>query len=146
MIKKDRSWAALSFKHKQNKMITIDQFHETEIVIGKIISAEKVPDTDKLLKLSVDIGVKILEQVESGESENRTVIQERDIRQIISGISAFFPEPTVLAGKHVAFVTNLEPRMLRGLESQGMILAAHSGDSFALIEVPETIPPGTRIG
>lgn len=130
-------------------MINIDKFHETEIVIGKILSAEKIPDTDKLLRLSVDMGVKSVPQSADGsvpDGEAVIVPEERDIRQIISGISAFFPEPEVLIGKHVAFVANLEPRMLRGLESQGMILAAHAGDAFALMEVPDTIPQGTRIG
>jgi len=126
-------------------MINIDQFHMTEIVIGKILSAEKVPDTDKLLKLSVDMGPKPRLAIPEEEEASATT-QENDIRQIISGISAYFPDPAELVGRHIAFVANLEPRMLRGLESQGMILAAHSGDSFALMEVPHTIPPGTRIG
>lgn len=151
-------------------MINIDQFHEIEMRIGKILSAEKVPDTDKLLKLSVDMGLKpsageILpdhsgsqnglevkpasEPNAPGDEEPKAqeiVSPERDIRQIVSGISAYFPDPSVLMGKHVAFVVNLAPRMLRGLESQGMILAVHEGDAFALMEVPDTIPPGTRVG
>jgi methionyl-tRNA synthetase len=108
-------------------MINIDQFHEMEIRIGKILSAEKVPETDKLLRLSVDFA-------------------EENPRQIVSGISAYFPDPAALAGRHVAFVANLEPRIIKGLESQGMILAAHAEGAFALMEVPDSIPAGTRIG
>jgi methionyl-tRNA synthetase len=108
-------------------MINIDQFHEIEMKIGKILSAEKIPESEKLLKLSVDMA-------------------EETPRQIVSGISKYFPDEQTLVGKHVGFVSNLEPRMLVGLESQGMILAVHEGDAFALMEVPNTIPPGTRIG
>ncbi|HVS79370.1 MAG TPA: hypothetical protein VHF05_00105 [Candidatus Paceibacterota bacterium] len=108
-------------------MINIDKFHETEIRIGKILSAEKVPETDKLLRLAVDFA-------------------EENPRQIVSGISAYFPDPQTLVGRHVAFVANLEPRTIKGLESQGMILAAHEGEAFSLLEVSSDIPPGTRVG
>ena len=106
-------------------MITIDEFKKLEIRIGEILSAEKVPDTDKLLRLEGNFGV------------------ER--RQIISGISEYFPEPGVLVGKKVAFAYNLEPRVIRSLESQGMILAVGGGEEpFALLEAPGA-SPGARV-
>lgn len=109
-------------------MISIDDFKKTEIRIGEILSAEKIPDTDKLLKLSVNFG-------------------EENPRQIVSGISAYFPEASVLVGKKCAFVTNLEPRVIRGLESQGMILAASNEDgSFSLLEAHSSMPVGSRAG
>ncbi len=107
--------------------ITIDDFKKVEMTIGEIKTAERVPDTDKLIRLTVDVG-------------------ESEPRQIISGIAAWFPEPSVLVGKKVPFVTNLEPRTMRGLESNGMILAAHDTEEhFSLLEVDSQIAAGTRL-
>ena len=107
-------------------MINIEDFKKIELVVGKILSAEKVPDTDKLLKLSVDLG-------------------EEVPRQIVSGISLYFPECGVLVGKKCMFVANLEPRIIRGLESQGMILAVSTEDNkFSLLEPNDEIPVGTH--
>ena len=112
-------------------MITFDDFKKVEIRAGKIISAEKILDTDKLLKLIVDF----VEKDEVGNPKSR---------QIISGIYKYFPDPQVLVGKVCMFVTNLEPRMIKGLESNGMLfaLSTESG-GFSLLEPNETIPPGT---
>lgn len=107
-------------------MISIDQFKEVELTVGLITSAEPVPETDKLLTLTVDFG-------HMGE------------RQIISGIAQKISIEK-LVGSKVAFVTNLEPRTLRGLESQGMILAASTDEHFSLIGAFDDIPQGTRIG
>jgi len=106
--------------------INFDEFKKVEIAVGKILSAEKVPDTDKLLKLSVDFA-------------------EENPRQIISGISMYFPECEVLIGKKCMFVVNLEPRNIKGLESNGMILAVSTEDGkFSLLEPNAEIPAGTR--
>jgi len=107
-------------------MINIEDFQKIDLRVGKILSAEKVPETDKLLKLSVDLG----------ESTPRT---------IVSGISTYFPDCTVLVGKKCMFVANLEPRMLRGIESNGMILAVSTEDGgFSLLSPNDEIPTGTR--
>ncbi len=115
----------------ENKpLISIDDFKKLEIKIGHILTAEKVADTDKLLRLSVDFG-------------------EAIPRQIISGISGFFPDLQVLVGKKCAFATNLEPRTIRGLESQGMILAVTGGDDdkqfFSLLETSADVIPGSTV-
>ncbi len=107
-------------------MITIDDFKKLEIKIGHILSAEKIENSDKLLKLSVDMG-------------------EEAPRQIISGISVFFPEPGVLIGKKCAFAANLEPRTIMGLESQGMILAVNGENFFSLLETQENVTPGSTV-
>lgn len=108
-------------------MISIDDFAKVEIVVGKILSAEKVPETDKLLKLSVDLG-------------------EPQPRQIVSGISMYFPDLLMLIGKKCMFVANLEPRVIRGIESQGMILALSTEDGkFSLLEPGADIPPGVKV-
>lgn len=107
-------------------MITLEDFKKIDIVVGKILSAEKVPDTDKLLKLSVDLG-------------------ELTPRQIVSGISLYFPDCSVLVGKKCMFVTNLEMRVIRGLESAGMILAVSTEDGkFSLLEPNDEIPVGVH--
>jgi methionyl-tRNA synthetase len=111
-------------------MISIDDFKKLEIKIGHILSVEKVPDTDKLLKLSVDMG-------------------EESLRQIVSGIALFYQDPQVLVGKKCAFAANLEPRTIRGLESQGMILAVSGieGDNqfFSLLETSIDVIPGSTV-
>jgi methionine--tRNA ligase beta chain len=118
-------------------MITLEDFKKVDIVVGKILSVEKVPDTDKLLKLSVDLGFSVAKALEGKE--------ENDIRQIVSGISLYFPDCNVLVGKKCMFVANLEPRMIRGLESQGMILAVSTEDGkFSLLEPNYEIPVGAR--
>jgi methionine--tRNA ligase beta chain len=119
-------------------MINYEEFQKIEIKIGKILSAEKIPETDKLLKLSVSFGKK-LEESKEGETE--------DIRQIVSGISLAFPDPQALIGMKCAFVANLEPRVIKGFESQGMILAVgtpNGAQPFSLFKVPEDIPEGSR--
>ena len=110
---------------EKSKTISIDDFKKIEIRIGEIKSAEKVPDTDKLLRLMVSFG-------------------EED-RQIVSGISSYFPDPQALVGKRVAFAYNLAPRAIRGLESQGMILAATDNDgNFSLLHTTG-VAPGAKI-
>lgn len=108
-------------------MIHLDDFKKIEIKTGEILSAEKVPGADKLLRLSVALG-------------------EKAPRQIVSGIAEYFPEPSILVGKKCAFVTNLESRVIRGFESNGMILAASSeGGKFSLLEISREIPTGSPI-
>lgn len=119
-------------------MISFEDFSKVEIRVGKILSAEKIPDTDKLLKLSVDFGVKASEI-------STPVVPERDVRQIVSGISGYFPDASVLVGKKCMFVTNLEPRKIRGLESNGMLFALSTVEgTFSLLEPSGEIPEGTR--
>lgn len=108
-------------------MISIDDFKKVEIRIGKILSAEKVEGADKLLRLSVDFA-------------------EEAPRQIVSGISAYFPDPSVLVEKRCPFAVNLEPRTIRGLESNGMILAVGNADGFfSLLESSPDTPPGSVV-
>lgn len=107
-------------------MISIEDFKKLEIKIGEIISADKVPETDKLLRLSVNMG-------------------EETPRQIVSGIALHFPEPGVLVGKKVAFAANLEPRTIRGLVSQGMILAVSGDEFFSLLETNSNVPAGSTV-
>jgi methionyl-tRNA synthetase len=111
-----------------SEKINVDQWKGKDVAIGEIKAVEIVEDADKLLKLTVDLG-------------------EDAPRQILSGIRTFFDDPQSLVGKKCPFLVNLEPRVIRGLESNGMILAASTEDGiFSLLEAgnPE-IPPGARV-
>ena len=120
-------------------MITLEEFKKVEVRAGKILSAEKIPDTDKLLKLSVDFGEMKETVLEDGSKKI-----DPAARQIVSGISLYFPDPAVLVGKTCMFVTNLEPRMIRGFESNGMLFAVSTeSGAFSLLEPNGSIPPGT---
>jgi methionyl-tRNA synthetase len=108
-------------------MITIDDFSKVEIRVGKIVKAEPIPESSKLLKLEVDFG-------------------EERLRQVLSGIAKHFPDAAVLVGRTVGFVTNLEPRSILGLESQAMILAVSTPTGeFSLLSIDSVIPLGTKV-
>lgn len=105
-------------------MINIDKLKEIEIKIGTILECVSVEGSVKLLKLTVDFG-----------DENR---------QILTGIHEWY-EPSDLIGQQCPFVTNLEPRMIMGLESQGMILAADDGGGPVLLNPNREIPAGAKV-
>jgi methionine--tRNA ligase beta chain len=106
-------------------MINIDDFKKIEIKIGKVISAEKIPEGNKLLKLVFDFG---------GET-----------RQIMSGIAESFPDPSVLVGKEMPILTNLETRKLLGYDSEGMLLAINVDGKAVLFHPATEVPPGSDI-
>lgn len=106
--------------------ISYEDFRKVDIRAGRVLSAERVPKSDKLLKLSVDLG-------------------EPAPRQILAGIGLTF-EPTALVDGVFAFVVNLAPRKMMGLESNGMILAAGEPEKLSLVEIMPAPPPGTRLG
>ncbi len=106
--------------------INYDDFAKLEIRIGTILAVEIVPEADRLLKLSVDVG-------------------EESPRQIVSGIREYFEDIDILEGKQCPFVVNMEPRTIRGLESQGMIMAAGTDDVFSLLNPSEKLAAGTKV-
>lgn len=119
--------------------ISYEEFKKVEIRAGKILSAEKIPETDKLLKLSVDFAEKKENVLPDGTKE---VVSAP--RQIVSGISMHFPDPAVLVGKTCMFVTNLEPRTIKGFESNGMLFAVSGADgAFSILEPNGGIQPGS---
>lgn len=106
-------------------MITYEEFKKVELKVGEVKAVERVAGSEKLLKLIV-------------------TIDEAVPRQIISGIGKVY-EPEALIGRQIIIVTNLEPRMLMGLESQGMVLAA-AGETGPIVLVPERqTAPGAMI-
>lgn len=123
--------------------ISIDDFAKVELAVGEILSVEKVPEADKLLKLSVDFGE--IKKIEKDEEGNDKETLTRDIRQIVSGIALYFEDYSVLVNKKVMFVVNLEPRTIRGLESNGMILAvSNSSGEFSLLYPDQKVSAGLR--
>lgn len=104
---------------------TIDDFQKIELRVGTVTAVSVVEGADKLYILTVDLG-------------------EESPRQILSGIREFVEESDLL-GKQFPFVTNLAPRMLRGHESQGMILAGSTDELFSLLVSTKTLPNGTRL-
>lgn len=105
--------------------ITIDDFQKIDIRMGTVLSVDIIEGADKLYKLSVDVG-------------------EEHPRQILSGIREFVAGDD-LVGKQFPFITNLPPRMLRGHESQGMILAGSDENGLALLIPTKTLKNGTKL-
>jgi methionyl-tRNA synthetase len=107
--------------------ITIDDFVKVEMRVGEVLTAERIPKSDKLLRFTIDLG-------------------EAQPRQILAGIAEYY-EPEKLVGRKVAVVSNLKPRKLRGFESQGMVLAASVGDEGrpVLATFTEEVPNGARL-
>jgi putative transcription antitermination factor YqgF len=111
---------------KESTEISFDQFMAVEILVGTIMAVEIVESADRLLKLTVDLG-------------------EADHRQIVSGIREFYSDEQVLVGRQCPFIANLAPRKIKGLISQGMILAGSTEDTFALLHPSNELPAGTRL-
>ena len=107
-------------------MIPYSDFQKLDLRVGKVISAERVHGSEKLLKLMVDLGAEI------GE------------RQIIAGVGKVY-SPEDMVGLEIIIVANLEPRSLMGLESQGMLLAADSESGPILLKPGKDALPGSRI-
>jgi methionyl-tRNA synthetase len=105
-------------------MITIDQFRNVDLKIATIKSAEPHPNADKLMVLQIDLG---------GEE-----------RQILAGIRNHYT-PEELIGRQIVVVANLEPAKLRGLESQGMLLAASDEGRVVILMPDKTVQPGAKI-
>ena len=110
-------------KQEDENQITIDDFAKIELVVGTVEKCEKHPDADKLLVSQINIG--------------------KETRQIVSGIADFYT-PEDMVGKKVIVVSNLKPAKLRGVESQGMILAGSKKKMLELVSV-ENLPNGTKI-
>lgn len=105
-------------------MITLEDFFQTELKVATITAAEPIPNSHKLLKLSVDLG--------------------DETRVLVAGIAKAYP-PEELLGRQVVVVTNLQPAKLMGVESQGMVLAASVDGKPVLLEPGQVVPEGTPV-
>lgn len=109
---------------KEESLITIDDFNKVELTVGTVEKCEKHPSADRLLVSQINIG--------------------KETRQIVSGIAEYF-SPEEMVGKKVIVVSNLKPAKLRGVESQGMILAGSTKKDLDLVTLVKDLPDGTRI-
>ena len=109
---------------EEANLISFNQFRSLDMRVAEVIAAEPIPNADRLLKLQVDLG---------GEQ-----------RQIVAGIAENYM-PDDLIGKQVILVANLEPATIRGIKSQGMLLAAADGKDLAVATFEKTMLPGTRV-
>jgi methionyl-tRNA synthetase len=104
--------------------VSFEDFQMLDLRVGRIVSAEPVPKANKLLKLTVDVG-----------QEQRTVV---------AGIAESY-RPEALVGRSIILVANLAPRTLRGIESQGMVLAAESDGQIVLAGFDVPVNPGSKV-
>jgi methionyl-tRNA synthetase len=112
---------------EEKTYITIEDFHKVEARIGKVLSAEPVEGSEKLLRVMLDFG-------------------EENPRQILSGIAKWYPDPSLLVGKQLLYCTNLAPRKMMGLESEGMLMAVDGVEGKPVFLVPsEEALPGARV-
>ncbi len=105
-------------------MVTIDDVKKLGLRIGEIVGVEDHPNADKLYVLKVKLG----------EEE----------RQLVAGIKKYY-SPEALLGKKIVVITNLKPAVIRGVESQGMLLAADSGELVSLLTVDKDVPSGSEV-
>ena len=106
-------------------LVTIDEFFKTQLKTAKVLTAEKVEGADKLLKLSIEVG--------------------SETRQLVAGVAQFYT-PEEIVGKTIVIVANLKPARIRGIESQGMLLAAKDGSNLKLVTIDGDMPSGVSIG
>ena len=139
--------------------ITYDQFKKMDIRIGTIREIEPVAGTDKLLRCQIDFGIKksaldVLPETDSVLTEEELaklggqegIVEDRDIRQIISGIKEYYPDYESLIGKQVLYVVNLEPREIKGYVSHGMLMAVDGREGQPVFLVPdEPVEPGSKV-
>ena len=111
---------------EQDQAIGIEDFGRVELRVAEVVAAEAVPKTDRLLKLTLD----------AGEGRHRTVV---------SGIAGSY-DPADLPGRRLVLVANLKPAKLRGILSEGMILAAEAADGrLALVQPDQDLDPGAKV-
>lgn len=106
------------------KRISIDRFLEVDLRVAQVLSAERIEGTDKLFRLQIDLG--------------------DEQRQLVAGVAQAY-ETEALVGKRIVVVANLKPARIRGVESQGMLLAADLDGRPIVATFDEAVPPGTRV-
>jgi methionyl-tRNA synthetase len=116
---------SLAASNAADGLIDIDEFARAKLKVATVIEAERVPGADRLLRLRIDLG--------------------DHTRQIVAGIATAY-SPEAILGKRIVVVTNLKPARIRGIESNGMLLAAKDGKRFRIVTVDADVPPGSEVG
>lgn len=113
--------------------ISFEDFKKLDIRLGTVKEVSVVPETDKLLCFQLDFG----EKDEEGNTK---------LRQIVSGLHEYYPEYEKLVGKQLLYIINLEPRKIKGFESNGMLMAVDGSDGRPVFLIPETeVLTGARV-
>lgn len=119
--------------------VTYDEFKKMDIRIGTIRDIQEIEGADKLLKFLIQFTEEL--KTEDFEMADGTIVP---VRQILSGIREYYPDHSELIGKQVLYIVNLEPRTIRGLESNGMLMAV--GDDAPIFLIPESpVEPGSKV-
>jgi len=105
-------------------MVSFKQFQELDLRVGKVLAVDAVPGADKLYKLSVDMGEKTV--------------------TLVAGLKPYY-KPEEMKGKRIIVVANLDPVTLKGVKSEGMLLAAQDGPVVSLLTVDRDLKPGSKI-
>jgi len=105
-------------------MVSFKQFQELDLRVGKVLAVDAVPGADKLYKLSVDMGGKTV--------------------TLVAGLKPYY-RPEEMKGKRIIVVANLDPVILKGVKSEGMLLAAQDGPVVSLITIDKDVKPGSKI-
>ena len=105
-------------------MVSFKQFQELDLRVAKVLSVDSVPNADKLYKLSVDMGEKKI--------------------TLVAGLKPYY-KPEEMKGKNIIVVANLDPVMLRGIKSEGMLLAGQDGPVVSLLTVDRNLKPGSKV-
>ena len=119
--------------------VSYEEFKKMDIRVGLIRFVEPVEGTDKLLRFLIDFGAEVATR-EFEDPEGNTF----PVRQIVSGIREYYPEYDQLVGKTALYIINLEPRVIRGVESEGMLMAVGDNDCVFLVPQRE-VAPGSQV-
>lgn len=115
------------------EFVSYEEFKKMDMRVGIIMEVEPVPETNKLLRCQIDFG----EIDENGEKK---------LRQIISGIKEYYPNVNVLINKQVLYIVNLEPRTIKGYESNGMLMAVGDTEGKPIFLIPEVeVSKGSKV-
>jgi len=117
-------------------MVSFEDFKKLELVTAKVLEVRDHPNADKLYVLTIDNGDK--KETASGEKNVSAK------REIVAGIKGAYPKEE-LVGKNIVIIENLEPAVIRGVRSCGMLLAAQDGDTLSLIVPEKEIKPGSKV-
>lgn len=109
---------------KEKSIVDFSEWMKLDLVVGEIENVEEIPGADKLYKLTIDIG--------------------KEVRTICAGIKQFYSKDE-LKGKKVIVIANLAPRVMRGIESKGMLLAAEEGSKVSLLTIEDNLKPGSKV-
>ena len=105
--------------------LTLEDFKKIELRVAKVLSVEEIPGADRIWKLTIDVGT--------------------EQKEIVSGIKQHYTAEA-LVGRSIVVINNLEPSTIRGVQSQGMLLAAKAGSELSILVLDKVLPPGSPIG